>query len=95
MDQQKIIIVDYGIGNVLSLARAIKKCNKEAILTDDPKQIEKATHIFLPGVGAFKSAVRLLKKKNIFELIQNLDFSSKKLMGICLGWMHQKIKETV
>ena len=53
------------MGNVLSLSRAVKKCKKIAILTDDPKEIESATHIFLPGVGAFKSAVRLLKEKNI------------------------------
>tara|TARA_B100000674_G_C37717688_1_gene858237 strand:+ start:98 stop:730 length:633 start_codon:yes stop_codon:yes gene_type:complete len=85
MENEKIIIVDYGVGNVLSLSRAIKKCNKIAILTDNLKEIQSATHIFLPGVGAFKSAVRLLKEKKIFEVIQNLDFTKKRLMGICLG----------
>ena len=43
MDNEKIIIVDYGVGNVLSLSRAVKKCKKIAILTDDPKEIESAT----------------------------------------------------
>lgn len=70
MDKQKIIIVDYGVGNVLSLSRAVKKCNKIAILTDDPKEIDNATHIFLPGVGAFKSAVRLLKEKKFLRLFK-------------------------
>lgn len=85
MSNQKIIILDYGVGNVLSLSRAINKCEKTAILTNDPNKIEEATHIFLPGVGAFKSAVKLLKKKKIFDLIKNLDFTEKKMMGICLG----------
>ncbi len=85
MSEQKIIIVDYGVGNVLSLSRAVKKCSKTAILTNDPREIESASHIFLPGVGAFKSAVRLLKEKKIFDVIKNLDFTEKKLMGICLG----------
>ncbi len=85
MSNQKIIILDYGVGNVLSLSRAIKKCEKTAILTNDLNKIKEATHIFLPGVGAFKSAVRLLKKKKIFDVIKNIDFTKKKLMGICLG----------
>ena len=85
MTHQKIIILDYGVGNVLSLSRAINKCEKTAILTNDVNKKEEATHIFLPGVGAFKSAVRLLKKKKIFDVIKNIDFTKKKLMGICLG----------
>ena len=77
MSEQKIIIVDYGVGNVLSLSRAVKKCSKTAILTNDPREIESASHIFLPGVGAFKSAVRLLKEKKIFDVIKNIDFTEK------------------
>lgn len=85
MTEQKIIIVDYGVGNVLSLRRAIEKCNKKAILTNNLSEIENATHIFLPGVGAFKSAIRRLKERKIFSVIKNLNYKKTKLMGICLG----------
>lgn len=85
MSKLKIVIVDYGVGNVLSLSRAISKCGEKSILTSNSKEIESATHVFLPGVGAFKTAIRLLEEKKILEVLKKLDFSKIKIMGICLG----------
>ena len=85
MSNQKIIILDYGVGNVLSLSRAIKKCEKTAILTNDLNKIKEATHIFLPGVGAFKNGMRGLNIRNLVDPIKTHVDQDKPFLGICLG----------
>ena len=80
-----IVIIDYGVGNLLSLKRAVENLGYKAILTSDLNILDEATHIFLPGVGAFKSAMNKLEKNNITNFLKNIDYSKKKLMGICLG----------
>ena len=59
---KKIIIINCG-GNILSLTRAIQKFEKNFLITSDLNEIKNATHIFLPGVGAFKKAMDTLAKK--------------------------------
>ena len=81
---KKIVIINCG-GNVLSLVRAINKYNFNVNITNDLDEIKKATHIFLPGVGAFKNAMKKLKQANLINLLQDLDFTKINLMGICLG----------
>ena len=81
---KKIIIINCG-GNILSLTRAIKKFENNFLVTSDLKEIKNATHIFLPGVGAFKKAMKILNEKNLKNLLQELDYNKVKLMGICLG----------
>ena len=81
---KKIIIINCG-GNLLSLRRAIQKFEKNFLITSDINEIKNATHIFLPGVGAFKKAMDTLVEKNLKNLLQNLDYKKINLMGICLG----------
>ena len=81
---KKIVIINCG-GNLLSLTRAIKKFDNNFLITSDIDEIKNATHIFLPGVGAFKKAMNILKEKNLKDILQNLDYTKVKLMGICLG----------
>jgi imidazole glycerol-phosphate synthase subunit HisH len=81
---KKIIIINCG-GNLLSLTRAIQKFEKNFLITSDLNQIKDATHIFLPGVGAFKKAMDTLMEKNLKNLLQNLNYKKINLMGICLG----------
>ncbi len=81
---KKIIIINCG-GNILSLIRAINKNGYDPIITNEPDKIENATHIFLPGVGAFKNAMKRLENANIINYLRNIDYKKKKLMGICLG----------
>lgn len=80
----KTVIIDYGIGNILSLKRAIQKTEENIIVSDDLNIIDKASHLILPGVGAFNAAILLLKKKNLYNYLKNLK-EDKKILGICLG----------
>lgn len=81
---RKVVIINCG-GNLLSLTRAINKFESNFLITSDFKEIREASHIFLPGVGAFKKAMNIIKKKNLKNLLQELDYTKTKLMGICLG----------
>jgi glutamine amidotransferase len=80
----KTVIIDYGIGNILSLKRAVQKTDENVIVSDDLNKIDKASHLILPGVGSFSAAISLLKKKNLFFYLKSLK-EDKKILGICLG----------
>ena len=82
---KKIIIIDYQCGNLLSLHRAIESIGYTAELTHDSKKILNATHLILPGVGAFGHAIDKLDKFNLKDTIRSFAFSKKPLLGICLG----------
>lgn len=79
-----IAIIDYGVGNLFSLSASLKKLDIPATITADKKIIENASHIILPGVGAFGDASQILKDTGLGEVV--IENSKKKpLMGICLG----------
>lgn len=82
---KNIIVIDYGCSNILSLIRAIKFLGYKAETTKDKKKILNASHVILPGVGAFGSAMQQLKKLNLQEAIIEYANSNKPLFGICLG----------
>jgi len=75
-----IAIVNYGVGNLKSISKAINHVGGDAKVTSNPKEIENANGIVLPGVGAFKSAMENLKPYS--HLITNADVP---VLGICLG----------
>ncbi len=80
-----IVIVDYGMGNLKSVQNAFAAVGYKTVITDDPNQIKKASALVLPGVGAFRDAIKFLKDKNIeSELIEAIK-SGKPFLGICLG----------
>ena len=64
-----ITIVDYGVGNLRSVQRAIQRYYPEVIISNEEEQITKAIGIVLPGVGAFGDAVQELKRKGLFEAL--------------------------
>jgi len=81
-----IAILDYGMGNVGSILNMLKKIGVQANLTSDPKEIEQADKIVLPGVGAFDSGMKALQNYNLIELLKYQVVEKKKpLLGICLG----------
>ena len=79
-------IIDYGMGNLLSVQRAFEKCGSDAIIIDNPLELREAEHIVLPGVGAFPDAMENLNKNGWIEEL-NLAVKKKEipLLGICLG----------
>ena len=82
----KILIVDYGMGNLFSLYRAIEECGGKPCISNNPSHLEHADKIILPGVGSFKKGMHNLGKQGWVNALQ--DFVSNKqlpLLGICLG----------
>ena len=82
---QEVLIIDLGIGNLYSLKSAIEHLNYKPVLTSDIEKISKSSQIILPGDGAFKYAMSIMKKQKIYEEIKSINFKQKKLLGICLG----------
>ena len=78
-------IIDYGVGNLFSLASSLKAVGANAIVTGDPEEIKKADKLILPGVGAFEDAAKKLRESGLDEVIKHQAASGKPLMGICLG----------
>ena len=82
---KKIVIIDYGLGNVYGLQQACSAAGLETVITNNKKQISDAYGIILPGVGAFHVAMKNLKQLEIIEDIKKFAKSGKTLLGLCLG----------
>lgn len=80
-----IAIIDYGMGNLRSVQKALESLSHEAIITDEPAQLFSATHVILPGVGAFGDAMARLEKTGLDKAVKEIAASGKPLLGICLG----------
>ena len=83
---KKVIILDYGMGNLISVKNIFDYLGCITVISSNYKDIKKFSHIILPGVGAFKQAIKNLEKlkfKN--EIIEQIKFKKKKILGICLG----------
>lgn len=82
----RVAIVDYGMGNVDSVARAVEECGGTPRVTDRPEEIETATHIILPGVGAFPNGIRQLEARALDQILRDQVVGGQiPFLGICLG----------
>ena len=79
------VIIDYGVGNVFSLASSLRKIGEEAAISSDRKTILEAERIILPGVGAFPDAMTRLRESDLSDVILEEVKKGKPLLGICLG----------
>lgn len=81
-----VAVVDYGMGNTGSLLNMLKRIGVPAVLTDDVAVLSGASHLILPGVGAFDSAMRSLRDRKLIDVLAKLAIEEKKpFLGICLG----------
>ena len=80
-----IAIVDYGMGNLRSVHKGFEKVGFPAVVTQDPRLIQKASGLVLPGVGAFKKAMENLTELGLVEPIKEFIISQRPFLGICLG----------
>ena len=85
MNEPKVAVIDYGVGNLLSVQRAIEECGAEVITSSEPDVIAQADRIILPGVGAFANGMQALKSLGLVEVIRALAADGIPLLGICLG----------
>jgi len=80
-----ITIVDYGMGNLASVANAIKKYTKDVRISSKAVDVGKTDKLVLPGVGAFKDAYDEIEKRNLRKPVLDFIASGKPFLGICLG----------
>jgi len=62
-----VVVIDLGIGNLMSIIRGLEYCGAKVIVTSNPKIILNSSHVVLPGDGAFKFAMEQVKKRNLLK----------------------------
>ena len=80
-----IAVIDYQMGNLRSVQKALEKIGHPATITGDPADLARADKIVLPGVGGFGDAIAELKRRELVEPIREAVFAGKPFLGICLG----------
>ena len=80
-----ISVIDYGVGNLFSLKSSLDYIGLDTTLTNDIEKIKNSKGIILPGVGAFRDAIKNLEKYNLKDIIIEEAKSGKPFLGICLG----------
>ncbi len=78
-------IIDYGMGNLRSVQKALERFGVEAVISDSPKILATADQLILPGVGAFRDAIHELKHRGWEAPIKDHIAAQKPFLGICLG----------
>lgn len=80
-----IAIVDYKMGNLASVRKALEYMHRECVITDDPAIIAGADALILPGVGAYAPAMKALQEKGLDKVVKDFAATGKPMLGICLG----------
>ncbi|MHB1605480.1 MAG: imidazole glycerol phosphate synthase subunit HisH [Leptospirales bacterium] len=81
----RVAVIDYGMGNLFSVLKALEVAGLDAFLAASPGEAAKATHLVLPGVGAFGEGMSHLEKQGFVSFLREWSLSEKPLLGICLG----------
>jgi imidazole glycerol-phosphate synthase subunit HisH len=81
----QVTVVDYGMGNLYSVQRALESVGAEVTVSGDAAAVANASRLILPGVGAFADGMAGLRERGLVEPIRNYAQSGRPLMGICLG----------
>lgn len=80
-----ITIIDYGLGNLYSLIRALEYFGIRPAVAEEPEQLGRADGLILPGVGSFGAGMRGLKMRGLVNEVRRLAEKNKPMLGICLG----------
>jgi glutamine amidotransferase len=84
-DDTKTIIIDYGMGNLRSVEKALASVGGDPLVSGDPDVVRKAARLILPGVGAFGDAMENLRRNGMDEAIREAAQAGTPLLGLCLG----------
>jgi glutamine amidotransferase len=85
MNSNKVTIIDYGVGNLLSVQRGLEKCESSVTISSDPKVILRSDRVVFPGVGAFPDGMSALNTMNLISVIKEFAQTERPLLAICLG----------
>lgn len=80
-----IVVIDYGMGNLRSAQKGLEKAGVEAVISEDPAELERADGIVLPGVGAFGDCYEGLRARGFVGPLKDAVDAGKPLLGICIG----------
>ena len=81
----KIALVDYGAGNLRSVAKALERAGLDPDITDDPARVAAADGVVLPGVGAFRDAAESLRASGLANAVKDSLSSGRPYLGLCFG----------
>jgi len=81
----RICILDYGVGNLRSVEKALEHVGAAATISNDPDTVRSADGVILPGVGAFPRAMERVRERGLDELIEERRAAGVPILGICLG----------
>lgn len=85
MPGAEVVVIDYGVGNLLSVQRGLEHCGATVIVSSDPRCIADAQRVVLPGVGAFGNAMRALTDLELVPVLREVAQRGTPFLGICLG----------
>lgn len=85
MSLPEVTVIDYGVGNLLSVRRGLEYWGAKVTISGDTDVILRSTHVVLPGVGAFGNAMAALQQLDIPAVIREVAALGKPFLGICLG----------
>jgi glutamine amidotransferase len=80
-----VVVIDYGVGNLLSVQRGLERCGARVMVTDDLVTILAAPRVILPGVGAFADGMTELRSRGLDAVVRAVAAQGAPLLGICLG----------
>lgn len=85
MSTPEVAVIDYGMGNLLSVRRGLERCGATVTVTADPDAILSAPLVVLPGVGAFSDGMAELRRQGLDAVVREVAARGTPLLGICLG----------
>jgi glutamine amidotransferase len=85
MNRREIVVIDYGVGNLLSVRRGLEHCGASVVVSEDHDLISRASKVVLPGVGAFADGMQQLRERGLDRTIRDIAAKKVPLLGICLG----------
>ena len=85
MQMNEVTVIDYGVGNLLSVSRALEHCGARVTITSDAAAILASARVVLPGVGAFADGMAALQAKGLDTVVHQVAVAGTPLLGICLG----------
>ena len=81
----KLVVIDYQSGNLRSVAKALESTGVRPLITGDPKELEAADGLVLPGVGSGPAAMEALKQRGLVQPLREYVASGRPFLGVCLG----------
>lgn len=81
----KVTVVDYGVGNLLSVQRALEACGGATVMATTAEEVLRAERLVLPGVGAFHACIDALRRRRLLDSLLSFAETKRPLLGICVG----------